>query len=321
MRRTLAVGSLFGLLALALAGCGGGGGGGSSASTVAAATTATATPTPVTSSTGSATTSAAPVTTTTLARGSFRLLTYNVAGLPQGISSSDPVTNIPQISPKLNDYDLALCQEDFWYHDFLKQNALHPHQSSPLRGYSTLVGDGLNRFSAYPFSGHTRVKWGSCNGFTGAANDCLSSKGFSFAIHELAPGVELHVYNLHADAGGSAGDIQARVDNFQQVAHWILSFSQNAAVLVAGDTNLDDGSVRPRDGQTLDDFLAATGCTEVARLLGKPSIIDRVMFRSSPQLELTPVRWRIADEFITAAGAPLSDHEAVNVDFTWEQHP
>lgn len=45
--------------------------------------------------------------------GSFKALTYNVAGLPAPISGSEPATNSPLISPKLNDYDLVLLQEDW----------------------------------------------------------------------------------------------------------------------------------------------------------------------------------------------------------------
>jgi hypothetical protein len=40
--------------------------------------------------------------------GTFEALTYNVAGLPQGLSSSNPAEFTPQISPLLNSYDLVL---------------------------------------------------------------------------------------------------------------------------------------------------------------------------------------------------------------------
>ncbi len=34
--------------------------------------------------------------------GSLRVLTYNVAGLPQGVSGGNPIVNTPLISPLLN---------------------------------------------------------------------------------------------------------------------------------------------------------------------------------------------------------------------------
>ena len=48
--------------------------------------------------------------------GRFSLLTYDVAGLAQLGSDSDPGLNAALISPLLNHYDVALVQEDFAYH-------------------------------------------------------------------------------------------------------------------------------------------------------------------------------------------------------------
>jgi hypothetical protein len=46
-------------------------------------------------------------------RGTFTLLSYNVAGLPAQFSGSEPAVNMPLISPKLNAYDVVLVQEDW----------------------------------------------------------------------------------------------------------------------------------------------------------------------------------------------------------------
>ena len=94
--------------------------------------------------------------------------------------------------------------------------------------------------------------------------------------------------------------------------------SSTCAVICGGDTNLK-GARRPRDEQTLLDFMAATGLTDSARTLSAPEDIDRVFFRSSTDVTLTPLRWREADEFVDANGNDLSDHEANNVDFEWRR--
>ena len=93
------------LSSLVLVACSGSGSRSSSApgispstATPAATTTASATPTPAVP---------APVGTRVIARGTFKALTYNVAGLPQGLSSSSPVTNQPIMSPLLNAYDVV----------------------------------------------------------------------------------------------------------------------------------------------------------------------------------------------------------------------
>lgn len=281
----------------------------SPSATTSGGTSAPTTPAPVASST-----TAPP---STQATGTIRALSYNVAGLPQGISSSSPVTNTPQISPKLNGYDLVLAQEDFCYHAELARMALHAFQSPPQSSFATFVNDGLNRFSVFPFVDHTRVKWAVMHGVFSHGNDALSSKGFTAARHEVAPGVVIDVYNLHADAGGDAGDVDARSKQFEQLARFMATYSAGRAVIVAGDTNLHGND--PEDEPVLQAFMASAGLQDVARTLGKPESIDRIFFRSSADVTLTPLGWRIASEFVDAAGRPLSDHEAIHVDLEWRK--
>jgi hypothetical protein len=313
MRRlALALGFALSLTAL---GCGGGGGGGGGMSTVAAATsstTATTTTAPVSSTTTSTTS-----TQTVLAQGTIKFLTYNVAGLPQGISSSDPVRNTPQISPKLNTYDLVVVQEDFWYHTVLMRDATHPFQSQPMLQYVTLVNDGLNTFSRSSFYDFTRVKWTDMNGLFNHSNDALSSKGFTAARHDLGSGVTVDVYDLHADAGDDQGDTDARLKNFAQLQTFMRTFSAGRPVIVAGDTNLNAN--RPGDMAILADFLGTNGLVDSARSLGKGESLDRVMLRSTADVSLEAVFWEKAPEFFDAAGQPLSDHGAVHVDILWKK--
>ena len=252
--------------------------------------------------------------------GSFSALSYNVAGLPEGLSSSSPFTYSPQISPLLNKYDLVLVQEDFFYHEQLITEIAHPFTSDTLVDYIKLyklAPDGLNRFSRIPFSEHTRRIWAVTHGYLDNGSDALSAKGFSFARHELAPGVYLDVYNLHADAGGSAGDVAARAVQYKQLSDFIAAHSAGHAVVVGGDTNLD--GFDPKDEPVLAAFMSDAKLTDVARHLGtKIEMIDRFFFRSSSTLTISPTRWRVATEFVTAEGEPLSDHPALHVDFAWK---
>lgn len=65
-----------------------------------------------------------------LVEGTFTALTYNVAGLPEGINADQhPVANTPLISPRLNNYDLVNVQEDFFYHDLLIKDNHHKYKS------------------------------------------------------------------------------------------------------------------------------------------------------------------------------------------------
>jgi hypothetical protein len=259
------------------------------------------------------------VQTPSTTSGRVSLLTYNVAGLPQLVSHSDPEVNIALMSPLLNNYDIALVQEDFSYHPRLSARAQHAYRSEPMSHSLALVADGLNWFSRLPFAWVHRVRWAQCNGYLGAACDCLADKGFSFSEVTLAPGVNVDVYNLHAEAGGSQLDMDVRRDNFEQLADYLRARSRDHAVIVAGDTNL---RTTPEDTETLERFLALTGLTDACRRFGcGEERIDRVFFGSSPRLHLDVLGWWTDRRFVDAEGGPLSDHPAVGVEVSWRTSP
>ncbi len=253
------------------------------------------------------------------AAGELSLLTYNVAGLPQGISSSNPETNIPLIGPRLNAFDIALVQEDFWYQAELRAAARHAHISEEHReGARPGMGDGLNRFSAFAFGTIRRIPWSGCNGRFDCASDCLANKGFSVARHTLAPGVEVDVYNLHKEAGGCAEDHEIRAAGVDQLLESLGTTSAGVAVLMAGDFNLHEedeaerAQLRRLEGEAgLRDACWALGC-------GHPNI-DRVFLRGSDTVELEPTSWAVPPGFDDAAGEPLSDHAPVTVRVRWRQ--
>jgi hypothetical protein len=254
-------------------------------------------------------------------KGEFLALTYNVAGLPEGISKSHPEEYTPQISPLLNAYDLALVQEDFWYHQELSEKATHPYRSDPAHEDPTLeeLGDGLNRFSIFPMQDHQRVAWEACNGLLEEGADCLTHKGYSVARHELAPAIFVDVYNLHLDAGSEEGDQQARQAQVEQFLEGCLAKSDGEAIIVAGDTNLKpEREDRPLDAVSFDRLLTEAGLKDACREVGCPEErIDRILFRSSRELRLTPIAYNRRDDFVDPEGNDLSDHLPVEVRFSW----
>jgi endonuclease/exonuclease/phosphatase family metal-dependent hydrolase len=238
------------------------------------------------------------------------ILTYNVAGLPQGLSSSNPQKNTPLISPKLNPYDLALVQEDFSFHAQLDAAATHPHKSTPMPSSGpTNLGDGLNTFSRFAFSAFSRTKWQTCNGTFDQKNDCLTSKGFSRFVLDVGQGRTIDVYDVHFDAGRSDGDAAARNVQAGQLLQAIATSSAGKAVVVAGDTNM-----KASDEPTLQKLLTGAGLTCACRVLACADTgrVDRVMFRSSASVKLSVKDYRV-ESFVDAQGEPLSDHEPVSV--------
>ena len=272
-----------------------------------------------------------------LPSGTFSALSYNVAGLPADLSGSDPVTNSPLISPLLNDYDLVLLQENwgdnppdagvdlFWdditgaaTHPHRTQPAVNPFGSNPFRP-SAFLADGLNRLSRLPFTGHLRQAWRDCNGLLDGASDCLAFKGFSVARTSPVQGVEIDVYNLHAEAGGGPADEAARAANFVQMAAFLNAHSTGRPVIVGGDFNLHTG-VPGVDRDVFEQFLAATGLQDVCSVVtcADPGVIDKFAFRSSPEVEITPTSHQFEiQKFMRSDGEPLSDHDALAVTFAW----
>jgi endonuclease/exonuclease/phosphatase family metal-dependent hydrolase len=133
-----------------------------------------------------------------------------------------------------DDYDIVAVQEDFGYDgDFSAGLGM------PFRTYgpqSAAFGDGLNVFSKMPLYNVAREGWNKKGGMLWEG-DIVSQKGVMLAVVELAPGVYVDVYNLHADAYGGQESIDARYDNFRQTMDFINANSKEHPVIVTGDFN------------------------------------------------------------------------------------
>jgi hypothetical protein len=279
--------------------------------------------------------------------GEIAALSYNVAGLPELLSGSNPEVNTEIIGPLLNDYSLVLMQETWKtpepnplaptrvYHEILEDTSEHAYKSEsaaqPLgtdaRRSTALLADGLNFFSDNPMGEVTRVAWDGC--FGGAdtsdngAADCLAFKGFAVTTITLGEGVEVDVYDLHGEAGSSPDDQTLQRADFEQLAAFMLDHSEGRAVILGGDTNLhtDEEPENPQDvedSRIWQDFLEATGLTDACDAVGcdEPGRIDKFASRSSDSVTLEAKTWKFeTDKFVTDDGEPLSDHEALAVTF------
>lgn len=248
-------------------------------------------------------------------RGRFRLATYNVAGLPEGVSQSHPLVNLPVIGKRLNAYDLALVQEDFAYPELLRKNLSLPYRSAAfVRGEALHFGDGLSQFGRLPFADTRRFAWSACHGIVDSYFDCLTPKGLAMSRVEVTPRAFVDVYNVHLDAGAATEDVTARAKQLEQLFQTVRTLSADRAVVVGGDFNLTDAE-RPllyqlAGAEGLVDVCASLRCPEPGRL-------DRVLMRGSPALGLQARSWRLDRSFRDAQGRPLSDHFLVAVELEW----
>ncbi|MEU4040699.1 jacalin-like lectin [Streptomyces antibioticus] len=279
--------------------------------------------------TATATAPAQAASDTAAASGSFDVLTYNVAGLPEGLSSGRPATNTPLISPRLAPYDIVNVQEDFNYHAALYAGDNHQYRTATSGGAG--FGDGLNTLSHHPFQDFERVRWNDCTG-----TNCLTPKGFTLARVRLAEGVFVDVYNVHTNADASDAALAARRANIAQLSDFVRAHSSGNAVIVMGDTN----TRYTRAGDTIRTLADENGLTDAwVRLVKggtRPAqgadallcpttappddceVVDKVLYRGGPLFSLTATRYHNEwASFLDSAGGNLSDHFPHTVDFSY----
>ncbi|MER5750563.1 jacalin-like lectin [Streptomyces sp. NPDC002088] len=274
-----------------------------------------------------ATTGATPAAAATT--GTFNVLTYNVAGLPEGLSSGNPATNTPLISPRLAAYDIVNVQEDFNYHAALYAGDNHAYRTATSGGAG--IGDGLNTLSDYPFEDFERVKWNDCTG-----TNCLTPKGFTLARVRLAEGVFVDLYNVHTNADDTDDALAARRANVEQLSDFIQANSAGNAVIVMGDTNTrytrtGDNIRTLADENGLTDawvklVKGGTRPTQGAEPLLCPTtaptndceVVDKIFYRGSKLLTLNATRYNNEwASFLDSSGGNLSDHFPHTVDFSY----
>lgn len=263
--------------------------------------------------------------------GSFSLLSYNIQGQQTDLESSGkPLVNTPLIAPLLNNYDVVFLQEDIYYHYFLDNACTHQYRSVPdVENPDDALsnkGDGLNMFSNVAFSFENdfkRIKWDECGGFStdGWTDyvDCIRNKGFSVVELTLDSGISLNIINLHLDQDGKASDKTARAAQINQIISYVKANLDVALIITgdfeynAADTDDVDRMDFLKDEIYLEDACVTLNCTE--------DLPIKVLYRSSPEMTLTPELWKTPGEFInTANGENLSDRKPVNVNFKWERH-
>jgi endonuclease/exonuclease/phosphatase family metal-dependent hydrolase len=271
--------------------------------------------------------------------GSFSVLAYNVAGLPEAISSAptprDPATTA--IGQRIGPYDVVHVEEDFTYHAKLYAADQHPYRTPTSGGAG--IGSGLNTLSSLPYDADDfeRVRWTSCRLDSG---DCLTPKGFTFMRVRLAEGVYVDFYNAHTNAGTNDGDQASRASNLAQLTAFIRTHSAGNAVVVMGDTN----TRYTRAADTIAGFASDNGLTDawvklvrggVAPAPGSPAllcdqevvtndceVVDKVLYRGSELVSLDATFYHNEHaEFLDSAGRMLSDHDPITVRFGWTRNP
>ena len=255
--------------------------------------------------------------------GSFNILSYNVGGLPEIISSSTPSKYTKLISPKLNDFDVVNVQEDFGYNDDLTSKLKLPYRTE-FTG-NVPLGNGLMTFSRFPLYMSTNVAWKETHGLIVDGADQMIPKGFCYSSIEIKPGYFIDIFNIHTDADTDEKSMAARRSNMAQLAEYINNVSSGKAVIVFGDTN----SRYTRQG---DDFyelllkpcnlkdawienvmggvIPPIGESRMVNDLGQlGEVVDKIWYRSGKNIEIKASTFKVLfTEFTDSEGNQLSDH-------------
>lgn len=276
--------------------------------------------------------------------GSFSALCYNVAGLPSfgyltGGETTSVVSNQVTIANFVeeNKYDIFATQEDFGYHDNLV-SFLPSYPNQTLHHGGVPYGDGTNVFTRnMPMYNEAHIVWEQLYGIADDGADEFSQKGVTYVCIEIAPGIYVDFYDLHADAYGDAGSVAARKDNFRQLAQLINARTVERPVIVTGDFNaylfrdpselkttlvdglgLKDAWVELYNNGNYDDvsaYLAESGNTWGDRW-GKWDSVERFMYKDGGGVSLTCTSF----EYIwltNSRGQNVSDHAAAAATFSY----
>ncbi len=269
-----------------------------------------------------------------ISSGQLSLLTYNVAGLPEIISAAESsrAASMKSISERINAFDIVNVQEDFYYHREL-YNGGNMHRYRTREKQAIPFGDGLNTLSKYPVLNVERVEWTDCYGA-----DCYAAKGFLYTRIEIAQGLFIDVYNIHATASDSKPAVNARKNNLQQLTHYIQQHSDDQAILIMGDFNahyaagwddlasfyaplgLQDAWVILQKQGVFPQVIEQYTPTEKLSLTDSCESIDKIYFRNSSEIEFTPRSYKVENrQFQNGQGQALSDHCAVSLNLGWRK--
>lgn len=276
--------------------------------------------------------------------GSFSLLNYNVAGLPDfaamfsGDETLDVAAKEAVIGGLLNEsgIDYIAVQEDFNFHRSLVK-AMPSYTYSTIHQGGVPIGGGLNIYSKRRIYNVEREEWRQRFGLFDEG-DQLTPKGIVYAVIEIADGVYADLYDIHADAFDTEESQQARVSNFLQLFEMIMRHNSDRPILVTGDFNISihnaptdpsgemirrlfietlgmkDAWIELHNDGDYSDFSRwkATGLSE----WGNWDSMEKVLYKDGNGIHLEPTSFEYV-EYVGENGKSLSDHKGAKAVFNY----
>ena len=256
--------------------------------------------------------------------------------------------------------DVILVQEDFGYHDYLAaplMNTTVPEyildENGNIMYEETIVdgsivrtpmvvkknfnyqtnttggvpgGDGLNIFSQNRIYNEKRVTWNKAGGPI-TDGDALTAKGILYAVINVGNDFYIDFYNIHADAFDNEESVEARKDNYRQLAALINANYEknNRPVIVVGDFNYSI-SLPGNDSDAMKRYLYdECGLTDAWYYVNNVEVgsgtyewgvsdsVDKILYKGTDALELEATFFEYHHFKVDEANDPdfsLSDHPA-----------
>lgn len=254
--------------------------------------------------------------------------------------NTDRAEKISEISKLLNEYnaDIIGVQEDFNYHKELIEHlpeykdSTHTGRIDTNKLFSNLKriilpkfkGDGLNLLTKkdrVSVIGEDIIPWKKSFGYTGHANDKLTSKGFRFYSLIVDNDIVIDVYLVHMDADfynakdntDVKGDIKARKAQLDQLCEYINNRYNKGIynpIIIFGDTNSTDKYTWDADNIN-STILSIQGAEEA---VCSTRDVDRLFYINNPMSA-----YRIECKAAEYGPKGLSDHMPFIVDLTIEK--
>lgn len=176
--------------------------------------------------------------------GEFTAFCQNVAGLPDisfitGGEAKDVKANQRTIGDHVEaqQYDIFAVQEDFGYHSELVKH-LPSYEYETMHHGGVPSGDGTNVYTRnFPMYNEAHIPWNTLYGLVNDGADEFSQKGITYCCIEVADGVLIDFYDIHADAYDGEGSRAARLDNYDQLRDLINARTVDRPVIITGDFN------------------------------------------------------------------------------------
>jgi endonuclease/exonuclease/phosphatase family metal-dependent hydrolase len=166
----------------------------------------------------------------------FRLITYNVWGLPVPFKLDH--SKLPLIAQSIPIYqpDVVVFQETFTKRaEVLKTiKGMNYFAQGPGKKGVKFQSSGLLTVSRHPIVQVKNIQYNKCAGF-----DCLSAKGALLTTIKLEDGTLVDIYNTHLNAGKNA---KVKWSQLAQLVQFIQANDRGHPTFIAGDFNITPDS-------------------------------------------------------------------------------